>query len=299
MENQTNTGLIDRIHNTYDTLPSSERRIADILLDYPGDLLAFQSSELATRAGSSNAAFSRLIKRLGYKNYRDAQKYVRDAQMVGIPLYRVTSTSSTVSGDWTKDHLEADIQSLERTYAQLNSEAFEGCVAAAVKARRIWTIGFRNGFFFADYLKRQLTQYRPHVVQLPSTGQSVMEELGNATKDDLVIAIGVRRRPPQLQVYLDVLDRMTVPVAYITDHQSAKSTQSAKWVFRCHTRGLDQLDTYAGLVSLLGMFSTRFATAAGKPGRVYNEAVERRVGEANETDPGTRVAVVTKPNEST
>ncbi|UWQ35387.1 MurR/RpiR family transcriptional regulator (plasmid) [Leisingera sp. M527] len=286
MSDTSNIRLIDRIHRLYDMLPKSERQIADSLLEFPGDAVAFQSSEIATRSGSSNAAVSRLVKRLGYNDFREVQKEVRDAQMIGIPLYRVTSAATVSTSDgWAQSHLEADILSLKRTYELLDAAALEESIKAAINARRVWTLGFRNGYFFADYMKRQLTQYRPHVDQLPSPGQSVMEELGDATKDDLVIVVGVRRRPPQLHRYLEVLGKMDVPVLYITDHQAVSSTQHANWVLRCHTAANDQLDTYAGLVSLLGMFCNRVASGGGKHSRSYNENIEKWVAEADETDP--------------
>ena len=285
MKNLSNPTLLERIQMHQEALPGSERRIADLLLEFPGDLLAFQSVEIAERAGSSKAAFSRLLKRLGYSNFRELQKEVRRSQMAGIPFYRVSSMSViSASGQWAQSHLDADISCLRRTYELLDQDAFKASVNAAVKAHRIWTLGFRNSYFFAEYLKRQLLQFRPNVSQIPAAGQSIMDDVANGTANDLVIAVGIRRRSRDFHTYLKTFREIGIPILYITDHQNVRSTQHATWVLRCHTAGIDQLDTYTGLVSLLGMFATQFTAKVAKEGRSYNENVEKWVGYANETD---------------
>ena len=47
--------LYQRIHAAYASLPAGERRVADLVLEAPGDLAVWTASELARRAGVSNA----------------------------------------------------------------------------------------------------------------------------------------------------------------------------------------------------------------------------------------------------
>lgn len=277
--------LVDRIKNAHKDLPASERVIANLMLEYPGDVALFQSSELAARIGASNAAVSRLVKRLGYEDYREVVKEVREAQIHGIPMYRTTSMSTGQSVDTSlQSFLEKDIQNLKSTYEQIENSEIEEAVAAACNANRVWVIGFRNGYFIAEYICRQLIQFRPAVGLLPLAGQSVMESLGSATKDDLVIAVGVRRRPSELHNYLTLLQKKKVPIIYFTDHRTVNAKQLSKWDFSCRTQGVNVLDSYSALMSIAGAFCTSFAVRLGKEGKAYNNEVERWVEEANEVD---------------
>ena len=84
---RNNDTLDLRIRSAYDDLPSRERDLADLLLEFPGDVAIYSATDLAKRASVSNAAVTRLIKRLGYGDYREAQSGVRAQQSTGQPLY--------------------------------------------------------------------------------------------------------------------------------------------------------------------------------------------------------------------
>ncbi|MDH3379196.1 MAG: MurR/RpiR family transcriptional regulator, partial [Gammaproteobacteria bacterium] len=57
------TSFESRIREQYDALPASERKIADLILEFPGDVAAYSATELAALANSSKAAITRLIRR--------------------------------------------------------------------------------------------------------------------------------------------------------------------------------------------------------------------------------------------
>ena len=68
------TGTLEqRISDCYEFLPNSERRVADLLLNFPAQLATHSATELASLAGASKAAVSRLIQRLGYASYASAR----------------------------------------------------------------------------------------------------------------------------------------------------------------------------------------------------------------------------------
>ena len=174
--------LIDeKIRNIYEQLPNSERQIADSILEYPGDVVVFTSVELAKRAGSSNSAVTRLIQRLGFKDYREVQREVRDAQIQGVAFYRTTTQMGEVSSEQgIQEHLNQEQSNLAATFGALSADDLRAAVAVVAKARRVWVIGFRSSYFPAAYLRRQLTCMRPDVYLLPIEGQSVMEGIFGA-----------------------------------------------------------------------------------------------------------------------
>ena len=59
-----------RIRKFYDLLPESERRIADFILDFPGEIAAYSATELSQFSGGSKAAMTRLVHRLGFRKFR-------------------------------------------------------------------------------------------------------------------------------------------------------------------------------------------------------------------------------------
>ena len=160
--------IADRIRDKYGSLPSSERVLADLIVEFPGDIAIFSATDLAARAKASNAAVSRLIKRLGYKDYRDAQRQVRKAQAAGEPIYLNSSmVLPTTHDDSLRAHIDQDLQNLTNTFESISADGLNEAVKTVVKARKIWVIGFRNSYFFASYIRRQLIQARSDVIILP------------------------------------------------------------------------------------------------------------------------------------
>ena len=103
----------DCLRDIYEELPRSERLLADIIIDFPGDLATHSISELVARANTSNAAATRLIKRLGYKDFREVRKQAREAKAQGSPRY--LHTIDHHSGDFKseiKQHLDCEVQNL-------------------------------------------------------------------------------------------------------------------------------------------------------------------------------------------
>ena len=64
-------------------MPESERRIADLILEFPGEIAAYSATELAKISGGSKAAVTRLVQRLGFASFDEARR-------AGAPLPFVT-----------------------------------------------------------------------------------------------------------------------------------------------------------------------------------------------------------------
>lgn len=278
--------LDNRIRAMYDQLPTRERALADLLLEFPGDVAIYSATDLAERANVSNAAVSRLIKRLNYADYKEAQREVRAQQAAGQPIYLNNSLiQPPTHGDSLQRHLEQDTMNLRLTIEGLNPQALDDAVRCILKADIIWTLGFRNSHFFASYLRRQLNHIRPHVNQLPVPGQVIMEDLGNASPKDMVIMVGLRRRAEPTGKIMSYLRQRNVPVLYITDHRAVTTARLATWTFPCQVRGVSLFDSYVGVISLLNYISTEVMAQAGNAGRNRLKTIEEALDDSSEIDP--------------
>lgn len=275
-----------RIHAHYESLPGSERAIADLMLEFPGDLLFYSATALSQRAGVSKASVTRFIQRLGYSDYRAVQREVRQAQEAGEPIYLNTSRVSTArEGDSLIRHLNQDMANLQQTFESIRPKDIDDVVKKLLSARRVWVIGFRNSYFFASYVRRQLIQVRPDVTLLPTPGQVPMEDMACMGPEDLVFTIGLRRRTPELRRLMEAIHRHGVPIAYVTDRVAVATQKYATWSFCCQVRGLSLFDSYVGVISLLNYLCTEVVAQSGESGRVRLGRIEDLMGETVEIDP--------------
>ena len=277
--------MIEKIREHYQSLPSSERPLADLLLEFPGDITLYSAGELAARAGVSNAAATRLIKRLGYADYRAARAEVRAAQASGQPIYLNNSMpSAPASDDSLARQLAQDMANLQATYDALDRGALAEAIAAIGGAPAVWCIGLRNSYFFAAYLRRQLMQARAGVHLLPQPGQVLMEEVGGIAGRDVAVVIGLRRRAEITAAAMAHLSGRGVPILYVTDHRADRTARLASWVLRCRTRGVSLFDSYVGVTSLLNHVATEVVAASGDSGRRRMAGIEAANAEGGELE---------------
>ncbi|MCP5074171.1 MAG: MurR/RpiR family transcriptional regulator [Rhodobacteraceae bacterium] len=265
-----------RIRDGYASLPASERRIADLILEFPGDMAAYSATELAELAKSSKAAVTRLTRRLGYTSYEEARRSARESRDWGSPLYRLSHErdESLPTDSKLKRHLDTDIANMIATFDGLDNHVIEDIVEAIVAARRVWLIGFRNSAFLASYAKWQLIQVRDDVAVLPSGGETLAEYLASMSSKDLIIVIGFRRRVQRLRRFMETAAELGLPMVYFTDPSVRETTSLARWTVLVNVSGVDVFDNYSAALSLIHYVSAEVVAKTGAPGRERLKSIE-------------------------
>ena len=185
-----------RIRSRYAALTPAERRLADLILNFPGELASYSATELAALAGVSKAAATRLFRRLGYTSYQQARREARDAQRWGSPLYLNTARDGGAEpATALAAHHECELANLARTLDALAGVDVEAIVDRLCTARRVVLFGVRNSYMLASYARWQLIQVRDDVVLLPNAGETLAEHLAGLDGNDLLLAVGGRADP--------------------------------------------------------------------------------------------------------
>jgi DNA-binding MurR/RpiR family transcriptional regulator len=268
--------LENRIRARFDSLPGSERGVAELLLNHPGRLATHAATELAADAGASKAAVTRLIRRLGYESYASARAEARDAQQWGSPVYLEADAPAGPSAPTAASRqLAADQQILARTLAALSDAELEACAQALAAARRVVVIGFRNSAWLAMYARSQLGLLRPGVELAPLPTETLAEALVGLGPQDLVLALGFRRRVPAFSAALRAAHEARVRILLVTDPTGAADLRMADWTLTCHSRGAAMFDSYVGAVSVINLLAGQLAQALGDTGRQRLQGVEQ------------------------
>ncbi len=264
-----------RIHDHYESLPDSERKLADIILERAVDLSAFKASELSALAGVSKAAATRLFQRLGFDGFDEARLAARARRDWGSPLYMGASGSgAALSGPATL--LEDEIDLLRRSVRRLSPAMIDDVAAAMVGARRIWLLGYRNSRFLADYLRWQLIQFRGDVTVLPGTGETAGEYLADLTERDVLVVVALRRRVRGLLEVMEAARAVGTPIILVTDPTARRLPALADWTLTVETQGHFAFDSCGPALALCRFLAVTALGKAGRRGRAHMERVERR-----------------------
>ncbi len=265
-----------RIHQHYASLPTAERKLADLLLGFPGDVAAYSATELSHLAGVSKAAATRLFQRLGFKNFDEARRLARDARNWGAPLYMQTPARRVTDFDTDRTtYLDDETSALTNTLNALREEEVEQIVAALSSAKRLWMMGFRYNHVIAAYAHWQFTQFRPDTHLIPVSGQTLGEYTSDMGKNDVVVIAGFRRRTKGLLDVMKLISAQGTNILYLTDSTAQKTPRFATWTIFCQVSGDFMFDSYSSPISVLRYLSLQTFTAIGKNARTHLEKIER------------------------
>jgi DNA-binding MurR/RpiR family transcriptional regulator len=250
--------------------------VADVLLNHPGRLATHSATELAADAGASKAAVTRLIQRLGYTTYTAARAEARDAQQWGSPVY-LEASSPVGQGRHGAfaHHVAADQQLLARTLGALTESDLDGTVEALARARRVVVIGFRNSAWLAMYARSQIGLLRAGVELAPLPAETLAEALVDLGPDDVILAIGLRRRIPIFAAALRAAHAMSTRIVLLTDPSGAANLRFADWTLTCHCRGAALFDSYVVAVSVINFLAAQLALKVGPSGLKRLQGVEQ------------------------
>jgi DNA-binding MurR/RpiR family transcriptional regulator len=259
--------LVTRIRSHYNDLPESERKIADLFLEYPWEVAAYSATELAQWAGSSKAAVSRFIRRIGLSGFEEVRRVARESQNWGSPLSLMPrSMESEDRIEHLRQHVDQDVRIISKTFESIDLREIDRIVEALLTARRVLILGYRNSYFLAGYLRMQMLQAREQVFLLPEAGETLAEFLVDVVADDLLVVIGFRRRVPETILALHAAIEAGSKTLYITD-SSAGRVDGVGWMLNCPVRGEGPFDRYTGAMSLLHYLGEMLMNTAGDRGR--------------------------------
>lgn len=168
MTEASHQDVITGLRRRYDELTSSQKRIAETIVEDP-EFVAFATvDKFAARLGVSASTIVRFAYRIGLAGYPELQDQVRELVLSNL------RTSGTAGGDPTDqlgagvagESLRHDISLLSRTAERLQQEDVERAVDMIVAAERVRVVGGVTAYAVAYYTAVTLERVRPRVALL-------------------------------------------------------------------------------------------------------------------------------------
>lgn len=245
-------------------MPPTERRLAEFVLNFPGELASYNASELAKLANVSNATVSRFVQKLGYGSYEEARRHVRLDQSGGAALY-LPGTKGDDLSDLVDLHFAQGARNLTDTGKTVSIAEIDSIADAILSAKRVAIFGFRTSQAFASYLHWQILQVVDSSRLLPQPGQTLAEEIASFTPEDCVVYFGLPRRIRDNDLIVEQIRKTGAKLLYITDDKLAPEA-GAQWHLRCRIAAPGQLFNHVSVIGLCHFLATRVIERAGTPG---------------------------------
>jgi DNA-binding MurR/RpiR family transcriptional regulator len=266
---------------SYDALSPVDRRLADLILNFPAGLVGYSASELARMASTSNAAVSRFVRRLGFANFDEMRRKAREEAESGTPVYLLGRSDIDADGDVLDRHATTAMENIRQTAAGIERKQFREFTDRVRTARRVWIVGFRHGFAIATYLRWSLLHARDDVRLVTFAGDTFGEHLVDLNAEDILIVMAMRRRVPAIFKLTRLARDKGAQIALILD-PGAVDGQIATWVFRIASHAQGPIDDHAAALMFAHAITEQVIAAVGPSARdrfAQIDAIHENLGE--------------------
>lgn len=267
--------LAARIDEAWAGLSPQEQRVAGFLRARPEEAALYNSSELARLTGVSKATVSRLFRRLGFEGSHEVRDLLRAQRSTGVPVV------VDPAADPLAAQVARDVEHLQRLAADVDGAALRAAAAAIAAAPRVVVLGLRSGFPIAMLLRQALLQARGDVRLVPEHGQTLAEELVGLTAEDVVVVVGVRRRPAGFERALAAVEAVTPRIVLLADRSLART---ARWRFDVPLESASAFDSYAATASLISVLAGQVLEALGRAGADRVAAIAAAYADSGELE---------------
>jgi DNA-binding MurR/RpiR family transcriptional regulator len=193
----------------------------------------------------------------------------------GSPLYLAdTAKRPGRAGGQIADHLAQETALIEASLAMANPLTVKAVAEHLAKARRVRLAGFRNSRFAADYARAALAQFRPGVEMLNASGQTLAEGMAGIGAGDMVLIVGLRRRPAGFTDFVRAAAATGADVALLSDGSVREAPALARWNLTCAVTTPQLLDSYVGALAVLRLLAVATLQQLGADGRRHLEKIE-------------------------
>ena len=215
-----NMDVMSRINNKFSGMSKSHKAIASYISEQYDQAVFMTAAKLGEELGISESTVVRFASGLGYDGYPEFQKALAEwvkgklssMQQIGA-VYGNSSQSEILTSV-----LSADIEKIQDTILNLDSQAFELAVNSILEAKNIYIIGLRSCAPLAEFLHFYLNMIRGNVTLLNTTSVSeTFEQMIRIDEKDVLIGISFPRYSMRTLKALEFANDRNAKVIAITD----------------------------------------------------------------------------------
>ncbi|MES2241958.1 MAG: MurR/RpiR family transcriptional regulator [Pseudomonadota bacterium] len=265
--------LRERIQVQYAALSLVDRKLADVVLAREKDLLAYSATELAALAGVSKASTARFFKRLGFADFQAFRQHQRNGIPQPSPLHRMAQQGTSASP--LQHHLEQDARQLQALADSVTDQGVQQAARLLAGARRVWVVGYRNGYMAASYARALLSQMRAEVHLLNEGAGEEAELLAEIQPHDVLLAMDFRRRTHHLSQVVGIACDAGAALVLVSDARVSALAARAQALFICPPQDEPIFDSYVSAISLINYLATATLAQLPKKARARMAAIEQ------------------------
>lgn len=209
------------------TLPPSEKKIAQYILEHPQEAISLTAAELGKRSSTSGAAVIRLCKSLNLKGLQDLKlRIAGDLQKKNVAGYRDIKPNEDTLSVMEKT-TNNSIQTIRETSELLVVEEVNKAVEALKKARSIHFIGVGASNIIAQDAQQKFLRINKSAYAFTDMHMAATQ-VANVNEQDVVVGISFSGETTEVAKILELANKKKAKTISLTKYGNYKVTKQAE-----------------------------------------------------------------------
>jgi DNA-binding MurR/RpiR family transcriptional regulator len=139
--NQKKQNVLPKIRSEYNSLPPSEVKVADYVLQNPEEIIYLSVSELATEVDVSDSTIIRFCKDVGFKGYQEFKLFIAQDLVVTIENINEDISENDDFETLSRKITFSNKQAIEETMSVLDLDALKAAIDQILEADKVQFYG--------------------------------------------------------------------------------------------------------------------------------------------------------------
>lgn len=256
--------VIETLRTQYPNMSTTQKRIADFLLNTPEEACFLSMKQLSKRMNTSEVTVINFSRKIGYDSFLQLKKEMQ--AYVTMRFSPSEKISSVVTG-FGKNRQEAiehvyrrDIDAMQRTYQHLNSTDLDRTFELILNARRIYLVGHNASHNITETmrLRFELLGFDSCDFTIDNRRQMATQLL-KVNPSDIFIVISFPYYQKNCLHLCNLLHQQGIPVIAITDRPTAPISEYADTTLACATDTTVFFNSYVAAMMMVNILTAGIA----------------------------------------
>lgn len=213
---------IFKIKEANASFTTTEKRIAEYILQYPEKATQISAQELAKESDTSPAAWIRFAKKLGYKGLMAMKVDLAKDDKESDELFHVLIEKDDSIETMLRKVQKISQKTMQQTYKLLNSSSLTDAINYILQASNIYLIGIGGSGVVCTDMMHKLSRIHRSVIY-HEDAHVLLARIAHMKEDDVLIAISYSGETHLVNAAVRHAKKLHAPVIAITQY-NVKST---------------------------------------------------------------------------
>ena len=254
--------ILEQISAKYKTLTPRQRKVAEYLFHNLDQAILLNSTQIAAKAGVSQATVTRFITGLGFSGFSKFKRAIGRKILADFSTStRLVESAKTLEGRISPftDILRRDIENIGALSAQISQESFEEAVEKLCTAKNLYILGLRSSYALAFYLAFDLRFFLSSVRLIDLGVGDIPERLRDAGPQDVLVVISFKRYTRESVRITQKVRKKGTFILGITNSELSPIAQLSHMALIAETRIPAYFESFTAPMSLLNALITAIA----------------------------------------